>query len=415
MSRVLFIIPAAPVTSDYSGAAARHTQNLAGLEAVADEVHVVRVHMNGALALIREREMASPSAQALISGASSWRELQCEPRLNGGVKLATLARTLVDPVGFEYPDAEDTGALLKRVTDEVQPDLVWVEGTELGAAVARSTGKPWVLSHHDLAYRVRAVRHRATNLRDRWFLRVCRRAEERVTRAAACIVTGSRTEAERLKVAGCRRVEIVPVAYDRDASDARTLETSRALRIVHLGSLETTANRLGLESYLRKSHAAVVALCRQQGIEPQLCIIGDASKLKEPLAGLLKRSRAVLMGFASELSQALKPFDVAILPYENDTGYRTKLPLLLKHAQVVVTTRAAVAGSVVDGLERACVILDRLEEFPAAIARLAAEPSTREILGRTAQALFEERFTSDAVRIEYVRLIDSLTANCHRV
>jgi glycosyltransferase involved in cell wall biosynthesis len=177
-----------------------------------------------------------------------------------------------------------------------------------------------------------------------------------------------------------------------------------------VGSLETTANRVGLEAYLRKVHSHVMMACREKGLEPQLWIIGDASRVKEPLAGLLHRSNAVLKGFMPDLSSVLRAFDLTILPYEHDSGYRTKLPLLFSYAQVVVSTRAAVAGTRLEGLQEVCVLLDRLEEFPDAIARLAADSAERERLGRAARAFFERHFTHEVVRDQYRIVIESIPA-----
>jgi glycosyltransferase involved in cell wall biosynthesis len=174
--------------------------------------------------------------------------------------------------------------------------------------------------------------------------------------------------------------------------------------IVHLGSVETTANRVGLEAYLRRIHPQLVA----NGVRARLRIIGDHSRLRDPLKTLLPEANAELLGFVADLKTALRPFDIAILPYEHDSGYRTKLPLLFNHAQAVVATRAAITGMQIPGLEEACVVVERLEDFIPAIIHLANAPDDREQLGCTAYEFFCRHFTIDAVLDDYRVLLQAM-------
>lgn len=176
------------------------------------------------------------------------------------------------------------------------------------------------------------------------------------------------------------------------------------MRIVHLGSTETTANRIGLQAYFQEAHEQVVTLCREQKIELQLWLLGDTSRAKEPLAGQIRRSGAKLTGHVTNFDATLRPFDVTIIPYEHDTGFRSKMPLLFRYGQVLVSTRAALAGSWVEGLEKACVVVDSIADFPQAIANLAADPAERERLGRAANAFFNQHFSHAHVQNHYATM-----------
>jgi glycosyltransferase involved in cell wall biosynthesis len=407
--RLLFIVNCLPLDPNYSGAAARFAQNFAAVRTLCDEVHVVRVHNRETIQPMLEFEAGSLPARTGIESADSWSELDQETDSRPHNRLSALKRSIFDPVSFQFPGVNALAAPLGGAIAEIKPDLIWVEGTDLAAAVSRlPVTTPWIFSNHDLLYRVRQIRYGVKSGRDQWLVKACRRAEIRTVRAATCVLTGSESDRQRLAEMNCRAVRVIPVAYDADSALLPTAQVPKDLRLVHLGSLETTANRIGLESYMRKAHSSVVDACRERGIEPQLWIIGDASRLKEPLTGLLKRSDTFLKNFVPDLSTVLRPFDLSILPYEHDTGYRTKLPLLLKHSQIVVATRAAVMGTQTRDLEAVCVILDRLEEFPGAIARLAADHDYRQRLGRAARAHFERHFTAEATLGEYRELLDSI-------
>lgn len=387
MSRILFIFPAAPLTANYSGAASRYAQNFASLCELHDEVHVARVGTQAMFDAFAEVERTSDEAQGAKAAAASWHDLVYAPPPPSSGRLNVLVQTALDPVDYVFPEAAPIAQQIAPVIDALQPDMLWVEHIEPAAAMARL--KPamlWVFSNHDLAHRIRKIRSGgASSLRDQWLNATLQRAEKSVLLAADVVVSGSVTDCERLREMGHSRVYPVPMAYKTVPDVDLSGSAGADLRITHLGSLETTANRVGLEAYLRKVHPKIK--------DAELRIIGDASKVKDPLKSLLTEANANLLGFVPDLADALRPFDISILPYEHDSGYRTKLPVLLSYGQVVVSTCAAVAGTQVAGLDDVCVLLDTLDEFPAAINKLAADPAARERLGRAARDFYEAHFT----------------------
>ena len=278
-----------------------------------------------------------------------------------------------------------------------------MKGTELAATLLDiAPAVHWIFSQTDVRSHIQRIRTGNTSLLMRWADLTCIRAEKQIFRTMPLIVTGSYSDGKRSKALGAQRIEVIPMAYDTvlpaPAADA---PVDQDVYIAHLGGLETTANRIGLEAYLRKVHPSV----REAAA---LWIIGDDSKLKEPLKTLLYEANADLKGFVPDLGEVLRPFNIAILPYEHDSGYRTKLPVLFNYAQVVVTTEAAVAGMWIDGLDHVCVVLDSLEDFPAALLRLIDQPDERERLGRAAHAFFADHFTLDAVLDRYRAIMRSL-------
>jgi glycosyltransferase involved in cell wall biosynthesis len=410
VSRVLFVAPGLPVASDHSGAATRYVQNHRALRPLCRELHVLRLGERATFEDSYRFEAASRSAKETFASSDSWQDLDYDLQASrDGSRLFRAWQSLVDPVGFQFPEADAASRLLAETLGKVEPDLVWVEGTELASCVVRGGFRvPWILSSHDLLHRVQRIRRGAGGLRERWRQSACARAEARVLGAAAVAVSGSRTEARRLEDMGCRKAVVIPVADERMPEIPADARASADVRVVHLGSLETTANRIGLRAYLERAHANVVAACRRRGLEVSLWIVGDASRVREPLAGALERAGAVRTGFVVDLASILRPFDVAILPYEYDSGYRTKLPALLKYAQVVVATKAAVDGTEIAGLDQAGVLLEHLEEFPEAIGRLAADRRERERLGWAAHELARRVLSVDAVRDAYRVVLDEV-------
>lgn len=392
IKRVLWVMPPVVLDTNISGAASRYLQNLRMLHELEVQVTGVRVGHNPELDAID----ISPGQGTML--IHQWYEVRL-PYLKKRSRLTMLRQILLDPVRWEYPQSETVGAALTRICGEVNPDLIWVEGIDLAAAVNRIPFRTWLYSETDIAYRVRSIRMGAQqSLTERWLLRACERAERHILKAAPQVLTGSSSDAHKMRQMGAKRVTVIPITYDPIPPISAPFAQSP--RIVHLGSLETTANRVGLESYLRKVHPAV-----REKNDLELHIIGDASRVKPPLSDLLRQAGATLAGYAPDLGAALRPGDLAILPYEHDTGYRTKLPLLLAYGQVVISTRAAIAGSMLPGLENVCLIVDRVEDFPPIIIRLAGDESERKRRSEAGRAFFESHLTHPCVLDSYRNLL----------
>lgn len=395
IKKVLWVVPPVALDTNVSGAASRYLQNLRMLHELGVQVTGVRVGHTSELDAV---EIDSGHGTALVH---QWHEIHL-PYLQKRSRFTMLRQTLLDVVRWEYPQSEAVGAALTRLSNEVIPDLIWVEGIDLAAAAKHVPSRKCLYSEHDIAHQVRSIRMGARqSLKERWLLWACQRAEQRILKATSQILTGSSSDAQKLRQMGAKQVTVIPITYDPiPPSSAPFAQTPR---IVHLGSLETTANRVGLEGYLRKAHPAV-----QRESDLALTIVGDASRVKPPLSDLLRQAGATLVGYAPDLNTALRPGDLAILPYEHDTGYRTKLPLLLAYGQVVISTRAAVAGSMLPGLEDVCLIVDQVEEFPKVLIPLAKDESRRMSLSSAARRFFEAHFTHPCVLDSYRNLLKDL-------
>lgn len=402
--KTLFIFSAAPLSSNHSGAASRYRQNFLQLQKLSNEMRVIRF---GKAAEIEESiafENRHADAKSAKQMANVWHDIPFKQPRNPH-KIKKILQSLFAPIAYTFPHAPQIARHIEENIRQTQPDLIWVEHAEAAAGMALIPRPPrWIYSHHDLLYRVRGIRRQNHNARETWELNACRRAETQIIRSAPMIITASQTEAGRISKLGGKNIRVIPVSYEAIAPPPESARVESPTRIIHFGSLETTANRVGLEAYLKRAHKQVVQACQQNGVDVSLWIIGDASKAKEPLITLLKEANAALAGFIPDLSAALRPYDIAILPYEQDTGYRTKLPLLLGHAQIVVATRAAIAGTPLPGLNEVCLICEQLDDFPKAISQITSQKSKMENIGKLAHKFFMEHFTPGAFENDYLQL-----------
>ncbi|MQA28705.1 MAG: glycosyltransferase [Luteitalea sp.] len=283
---------------------------------------------------------------------------------------------------------------LTRSIKRINPAFIWAHHFGPARIATLQQQRPVVYTHHDWLYRVQALRQgRAEDPR-------MRRQEEDVARSAAAVVTGSLVEHQQLKDLGCRSVEYIPMAYEpvqwNGAHDA-----DETPRIVHLGGLGTTANRLGLERFFDVVWPALPDSARRN-----LWVIGDTAAAGPMLARHLESVRCT--GFVRDLGPLLRPFDLHIIPWEHDTGQRTRLPLIFNHGQVVVAVKASVAGfpEIRDGMD--CRLVDRIDEMGPVIEELLNDPAERRRLGLAARQTFERSFTRSVLLPRYASVIAAL-------
>jgi glycosyltransferase involved in cell wall biosynthesis len=398
------VLPDGTLDTGFSGASSRYAQNYQALTDLGAEVHVLRICDAAKMAASHDYEASMNGVTKQNFHPASWLDVTYSPPSRTSGRFHILRESLTDPIRFNYPAGPAINRAIQDSINTLNPDLLWLERAVTVSAAGQHP-LPAIYSHHDITYRVQALRQAGGGWREKYLLWVQRRAEQAVGRQAAHIVTGSETDAQRLRDWGCPHVMAIPTAYPRRPEPPGQARAERdRLRIIHLGSLETTANRLGLTGYLQQAHQEATAQCAAAAAPLALWVIGDNRQVHPRLAALLAQPNVHQTGFVPDLETVLRPFDVAILPYEHDTGYRTKLPLLLSYAQVVVTTKAAVAGTQPAGLAGACVMVDRVTDFPAVLSRLATRPEERERLGRAAHRFFMRHFTHAAVQPQYAHL-----------
>lgn len=410
--RCLFVFSNAPLASDYTGGASRYLNSYLALSRLAGEVHVLRLlEESTSDKVLRYEEQDGIQQNSLRAKAASWTDVGYRRCSGFRSRTDLLWRAPFQPLRLSSPEISTLRKPLKDIVNRVKPDVVWAEWTLSGALATASDLKlPWVYAHHDWAHRIAAIRREVSRspayLSDQLLEWSSRRAEIQILKRSSAIVTGSQTEAQEINAVGGRNVEVIPTAYDSLPAPGAKIRAQYPARVVHLGSLSTTANYLGLKAYLEQIHTKLSA---GQKHSFELWIVGDTSRSKPELLTQLRDTGANLTGHLADLGRVLRPFDIAIIPYEHNTGTRTKLSLLFNYSQVVIATRAAVAGSAEPRNGENCIVVPSLTEFGEAIIGLASDPERRERIGRAAKATFEKHFTLEAQLPAFRRVLSAAT------
>jgi glycosyltransferase involved in cell wall biosynthesis len=161
----------------------------------------------------------------------------------------------------------------------------------------------------------------------------------------------------------------------------------------------TTANRLGLERFFEVSWPTLSKTC-------ELWVVGETRQSSASLARSLAQVNCT--GHVKDLSTVLRPFDLHIIPWEQNTGQRTRMVMAFNHAQVVVAVKAAVAGFPEAVDHQNCRLVDSLDQMAAVLLELLDNQAERQRLGRNAKETFEKHFTRRALLPRYDSVISSL-------
>lgn len=332
---------------------------------------------------------------ALRRECAEFRVLELEKTPRQRAPLRHAVRGVFDPSWLYLDVAPQSFAELSAILSEWRSDLIWAEHLLPAALACRVSSLPVIYGHHDWSWRIKTHRQgRRTTWRGRFAQRLKaalrRRFEERLVRGVAGCVSGSASESAELRRLGGGCVAYLPTTFARAVADPVPWPDGPP-RLVHLGGLQTTATRLGLERFLDvvwpRLRESLGASC------PELWVIGSPDGAPDALRSALASAGAIAPGFVAELGEVLRPGDLHVLPWEHDTGTRTRIPLALAHGQALVSTRAAAACLAELEDSENCVLVDRLEEMPEAISGLLDNPSLRRRLALAGLDLVEKSFT----------------------
>jgi glycosyltransferase involved in cell wall biosynthesis len=272
-------------------------------------------------------------------------------------------------------------------------------------AVQSPIQHPIVYSHNDWKWRIK--QHRTTEKTQKWYdhikYRFRRRQEEKLVQEVAGCVAASASEAEEIRPLN-PNVFFLPTTY---SPIPNTMSTPRDgdIRVVHLGGMQTTANRLGLERFLDLSWPLI---CQSLPNPPALWIVGSLDGASNSLRLKLEQAKATCTGFIEDLTSVLRPNDIHIIPWEYNTGTRTRIPLLLNHRQVLLSTRAAAACLPELINDENSVLVEDLAQMAAEIVELMNDPARRQRLAWAGRQTFERHYTREAIQPRFNQFLQNL-------
>ncbi len=328
----------------------------------------------------------------------------------GAALVSSLVRPAM-PIGLPWRDRSMVQRALSRFVSG-RYDLVWYFGARPWVLTGERPFAPTIIDLDDLedqkiVARLAMPRSRPTGLKEHLWragsdavsneeIRRWRRLHRRASDRASAIVVCSRSDEERAIASGVTKVTVVPNGYRRPP---------RPLGRIAVGDPPTLLFQ-GLLRYPPNADAArlladdVAPLVRERIPNAQVRLVGGHHP---ELMALHDPPRVTVVGRVPDMAAELARADVVVVPIRYGSGTRIKIVEAFAHRIPVVSTTLGA-----EGLEARDEVQLLLGDDPSSLAvacvRLLSDQELRGSIVDRAHHLFVERFSSEVVEEEVVRL-----------
>jgi uncharacterized pyridoxamine 5'-phosphate oxidase family protein len=300
--------------------------------------------------------------------------------------IKRLYDALFNPTEFEYRFVNQNNRnYLQQIIKEKAIDLLWCEWRWAAIwAMTTSLNVPKIYSHHDWEFKLALLRKKPT-LKKKFHVYQKKRVELQLVQQMDACVSGSQTEADEIHQISGKKVLYLPTTYE---SLTPKLKPQKSPSIVHLGGMGTTANRIGLERFLDVCWASIKLTIPNI----QLVVVGSIKRAQPTLQTKLQDAQIQTLGFVQDLGTVLHPEDIHIIPWEHNTGTRTRIPVALNYEQALVTMRAS-AKCYPEVTEENAILCEDLEQMKEAIIHLYSDAEKLHLLATKGKQTFVENYT----------------------
>ncbi|WP_298421561.1 glycosyltransferase [uncultured Kordia sp.] len=385
---ILFLVNNTKISPNANGGASVYFSHLELLAKLGYNVYVLLVDFQGG----ETAEISSDVNQEYIQEIKEFyneinyfQVAQIHPKgMFNRIKTA-----ISQPEKFEYFFVNSVNEkLLKNYISTNNIDLVWAEWrwTAILAQYA-NLSIPVIYAHHDWEFKLRKLKSKLSFLQ-KFHLKQKKRVELDLVKNIQGCVSASFTETEEIKAYGNSNAIYIPLTYKEVEI---TSNDSEVPTIVHLGGMGTTANRIGLERFLEVCWEEL----KKEIPTIQLKVIGSLKYASDTLKKRLEDSQIKCMGFVENLAPELKAYDIHIIPWEYNTGTRTRIPLVFNYAQVLVCTKAAASCYPELSHDKNCILSNDLQHMTTQLIDLYKNKEKRIFTADNARKTFLNHFTVD--------------------
>jgi len=262
-----------------------------------------------------------------------------------------------------------------------------------------------VYSMHDLAVqtiRLRgSLRARPVTFKTRLFWRYLEWLEGRLIRKAQSVICVSASEAAKVNSRWHIATEYIPTVSAEAAAPLAAENLSGPARFWFYGSSGATANKVMLDHIADK----IFDLIQVAIPGAEFHQVGQCDTYAPARIEWLQRHFTV-HGFVENPANIFRRGDFCLIPYEHDTGFRTKLPELCGYGMIAAGYPATFAccPEMRDGYN--CIIGANPAELVQKLAAAAADPTLRRKLTEGAIATRREAFSHAALLGRYRHALD---------
>ena len=398
---VLFLVNNTKISPNANGGASVYFSHLQLLAKLNYNVHVLMVDFADKQKARLSSDVNTEYIQEITGFYSEIKHFQVAQIHPKGI-VDRVKTAISAPEKFEYFFVNSANEkIIKQYISENKIDLVWAEWRWTAILANYSNlDIPIIYAHHDWEFKLRKLKSKLSFLQ-KFHLKQKKRVElDLVKRVSGC-VSASFTETQEIKQYGNQNAVYIPLTYKKVEL---TENSSKIPSIVHLGGMGTTANRIGLERFLEVCWSDL----KEKLPTIELKVIGSLKYASDSLKKRLEDSQVKCLGFVEDLEPELKAHDIHIIPWEYNTGTRTRIPLVFNHSQVLVCTKAAASCYPEVVHSQNSVLVDNLHDMTAQLIDLYNNREKRIFIGDNARKTFLQSFTAEQQLSKLKSFVESL-------
>jgi glycosyltransferase involved in cell wall biosynthesis len=379
----------APRKTARSGGELRYWQNLASLVELGYQVDLVLFAANDepqddVRKLASSITRIDPTDQS-ISRLESWKSLLFDE----------------DARLFFFPESRGYQEQVRSLVDKLSPDLIWADW--IGSMNLIPYHLPVVYSHHDFLFKIKAVRNIVHNRNVSWAdgvrLKKLEALERELCKRASFIVCVSHSEHVQLSesMPNSCYIPIVGPTIEPPVNHAAKG------RIFLFGSGGNTATRFS-RRHLRRE---IWPMLEKSKPDVEWHVVGRPEpKATDDWRWVEQNFR--LHGFVEDLAGVFQVGDASLIPYQEDTGFRTKFVTAAGYGVINIgyeqTFRCA--PEFTNGED--CLVASTLSDMVATLKSYAGDAALRRRLGQASRDLYERQFSFEAQLNKYERVITKM-------
>lgn len=310
-------------------------------------------------------------------------------------KIASLLLSVKDPVGFLYSSVNDENVFrFQSLVKKCSSQIILAEHLIPTLLVQSLSPEIRVIyGHHDWIYVLKFYRFRQERFSLKKFYKIfiLRLIEKQLIKKVDGVICVSAYEALQIQKLTDVPVLYLPTLYPKSKSGISEVVKKEVVQLVHFGGMNATANRLGLENFIDKCWNSI----KLENPEIKLDVVGDLNSISKEFQIKLVDKSIICHGFVQELSDVLLPLVINIIPWDKPTGGRTRVSLVFKYRQVLLSTFNAVKGSPEVKHLKNSYLVNKMEDFPKAIKFLKNNRELMKELSDNGYATFEKCFSVD--------------------
>ncbi|KGL63236.1 glycosyltransferase [Polaribacter sp. Hel1_85] len=382
MKNILFILNQGPISPNANGGASVYYSHLELLYKAGFKIKLLAVQWSDSDVFMEEDYQ---EVRPFIKSVETYKITSITPKK--GLKRGYNA--VFKPALFEYffLNAKNINYLTTYVAQN-KIDLVFGDWRWAAIWACYSNLKvPVIYGHHDWEYKLAKLRTKQ-NLLKKLHTFQKKRVEFQLVKQVAGSISGSATEAKEIEEISNKKALYIPTTYQE--IQPKNLPKNKP-DIVHLGGMGTTANRLGLERFLDVCWQEI----HTKNPSTKLVVVGGLKQATPSLLEKLKGKNIICKGFVADLQTVLCPEDIHIIPWEYNTGTRTRIPVILNYRQALVATKASVLAFPELKNKENAILCDDLQDMTKQICTLLEFPEHLKSISKKGKDTFRNHFTSE--------------------